>query len=142
MPFFLEFTQVFFDWSVRTPLYVSTALFSREASSLKKSLFNFVFHSLGGNTSGLRQNFCSTVVRTALVPRFFNRTYAKNFGFYIKFYWLVCQNSTVRVHRIVFMGNIFFEKKHFSICISHFRRKIFRFSAKVFQLGNQNCIGV
>ena len=39
------------------------------------------------------------------------------------------------------MGVIFFEKKHFSKCVSHFWRNLFRFSAKPFQHGNQSCIG-
>ena len=35
------------------------------------------------------------------------------FGIYAKFFWLVCQNCTLRVHRIVFTGSIFFEKNTF-----------------------------
>ena len=71
-----DFTQVSINWSVRTAIYVSTELFPGEATSLIKNIFQLVFHNLGGNFSGFWQNFSSTVVRTAYVPRFFNRTYA------------------------------------------------------------------
>ena len=37
------------------------------------------------------------------------------FGLYAKFYWLVCQNCTLSVHRIVLMGSILFEKNLFLI---------------------------
>ena len=53
-----------------------TGLFSWEATSLIKNIFQIVFHNLGGNFSGFWQIFSSTVVRTAYVPRFFSRTYA------------------------------------------------------------------
>ena len=74
--FFSDSTQISIDWSVRTALYVSTELFSGEANSLIKNIFQSVFQNLGGNFSCFWQNFSSTVVRTAFVPRFFNRTYA------------------------------------------------------------------
>ena len=32
------------------------------------------------------------------------------FGIYAEFFWLVCQHCTLRVHRIVFTGSIFFEE--------------------------------
>ena len=35
------------------------------------------------------------------------------FQLYAKFHWLVCQNCTLSVHRIVFTGGIFFEKNTF-----------------------------
>ena len=77
--FFSDSTQIFIDWSVRTALYVSTELFSGEATSLIKNIFQIVFHNLGGNFSGFWQIFSSTVVRTASVPMFFDRTYANCF---------------------------------------------------------------
>ena len=77
--FFSDSTQFSNDWSVRTALYVSTELFSGEATSFIKNNFQLVFHNLGGNFSRFWQNFSSTVVRTAYVPRFFNQTYANFF---------------------------------------------------------------
>ena len=77
--FFSDFTQVFFGWSVRTPLYASTALFPWEATSLIKNIFQIVFHILSGKFSGFRQKFSSTKIRTALVSRFFNLIYPKCF---------------------------------------------------------------
>ena len=38
-----------------------------------------------------------------------------SFGHNSKLYLLVCQNCALRVHRIVFMGSIFFEKNTFQI---------------------------
>ena len=99
---------------------------------LDKNTFPFVCHFLGGNFSGFRQNFSIRVVRTALVSRFYNLICVIFFGFHANFYWSVCENCTLRVHRIVFMGSIFFEKRHFSNCIAHFRRKFFRVSGKCF----------
>ena len=82
---------------------------------MKENTFQFVFHTLGGNFSGFRQNFSSTVVRTALVSRFLNRTRANCF-------WtlrgiLVAGLSEVysTCPRIVFMGYIFFEKTTFQV---------------------------
>ena len=68
--FFSDFTQSFIGWSVRTAPYASTRLLLWEASTLKKTLFNIVFHILGGKFSSLRQNFSSTVVKTAFFSRF------------------------------------------------------------------------
>ena len=48
------------------------------------------------------------------------------FGLYAKFYWLVCQNCTLRVHRVVFTGSIFFEKTFFHL--------YFTFLAETFQV--------
>ena len=63
---------------------------------------------------------------TGLTPTFL--------GLYAKFYWQVCQNSTLRVHRIAFTGSIFFEKKtHFYKCFSQFSRIFFWFLGKSFQ---------
>ena len=131
----------FFDWSVRIPLYLPTGLFSWKASTLKKNTFPFVFHILGANFSGCRQNFSITVVGTSLVSRFCNRIYANFFELYAKFYWLVCQNCTLRVHRIVFMGSIFFEKNTFPF-VFHILGGIFSgFWANLFQHGSWNFIG-
>ena len=41
--FLSDITQNFICWSVRTALYVSTGLFSWEASSLRKTLFKYFF---------------------------------------------------------------------------------------------------
>ena len=84
--FFSDFTQVLFGWSVRTPLYASTALFPLEATSLIKNKFQIVFHNFGGKFSGFRQNFSSKVIRTALVSSFFNRIYAIFFGIHASFF--------------------------------------------------------
>ena len=127
MPFFLEFTQISIDWSVRTSLYVSTELFSGEANSLIKNIFQIVFHNLGGKFSGFLQNFSSTVVRTAYVPRFFNRTYA-NFSRTLRFIgWSV----RTYVSTGLFSKHLLW-KKHFSKCFSEFRR-IQNFSSMVVQ---------
>ena len=68
--FFSDFTQIFFDWSVRFALYVSTELFSLEATSLKKKHFQIVYHILRCNFSGIRRKFSSTAVTTAMDSRF------------------------------------------------------------------------
>ena len=81
----------------------------------KKNTFQIVFRILDGDFSVFRQKVSSTVVRTALDSRFLIGFMPTFFGFYAKFYWLLCQNCTVRVHRIVFMGSIFFEKNTFPI---------------------------
>ena len=184
----------------------------------KKNTFQIIFRILDGDFSGFRQMFSSTVVKTALDSRFLIGILPTFFGLYAKFYRLVCRNCPLCVHRIVFMGSIFFEKKntfqivfrilegdfsgfrqdisstvvrtsldsrfligimptfyrtlrkillaglselhstcpqdcfhgkhllwkkhlHFSICISHFRRKLFRLSAKLFHHGSRNFIG-
>ena len=139
--------------SVRTPFFVSTGLFSREASSLKKKLFQMCFfwanlfkhgspnciflgflifrpiffwtprkflltglselHStcpknffrfLKNIQSAFHnfQKFSSTVVRTALMFLGFLIGLYVNFG-----------QAILCVHRIVFMGSIFFEKNTF-----------------------------
>ena len=141
MSFFLDFTQTFIDQSVRTALYVSTGLFSWEASSLKKNTFPIVLHILGGNFLGFRQIFSSTVVRTALIFRFFNRIYAsflrilrKNLLAGLSELHSTCPQDCFHRKQLQW-------KKHFSNCISHFGWKFFRFMAKVFQHGSQNCIG-
>ena len=112
----------------------------------EKNTFPNLFQIFGGNFSGLRQIFSSTVFRTAMVSRFLIGFLPTFFGLYAKFYWLVCRNCTLCVHRIVFMGSIFFEKKNtFQIIFrildgefSDFRRKLFRSSANLFQHGIQN----
>ena len=110
--FFWDSTQISINWSVRTELYVSRELFSGEATSFIKNNFQLVFHNLGGNFSRFWQNFSSTVVRTAYVPRFFNQTYANFFWTLRKILLADCQKTTLSVRRIVFMGSIFFEKKN------------------------------
>ena len=107
----------------------------------RKNTFQIVFHILGGNFSGFRHRFSSTVVRTALVSRFLIGILPIFFGVHANFYRLVCRNCTLRVHKIVSMGSIFFEKKHFSNFILHFGWRHFRFSATYFQHVSQNCIG-
>ena len=84
--------------------------FHRKQLQWKKNTFQIVFHNLDGKFSGLWQKFSSTVVRTALVSRFFNRTQVICFGFYAKIFWLICHNCTLHVHRIVFIGSNFNEK--------------------------------
>ena len=81
----------------------------------EKNNFPVVFHISGANFSSFRQNCSSTVDRTALVSRFFIRIDAIFFELFANFHWLVCQNATLRVHRIVFMGSLFFELKKFPI---------------------------
>ena len=131
--FFSDSTQISLNWSVRTALYVSTELFLGEATSLIKNLFQLVFHNLGGNFSGLWQNFSSTVVRTAYVPRFFNRTYA-NFSRTLRKILLA---SLSELHSLCpqdcFHGKHLLWKKHFSKCFSHFRLIVFWFLGKSFQ---------
>ena len=79
---------------------------------IKKNNFQFVFHNLGGNFSSFRRAISSTVVRTALVSRFFNLICAIFFGVHANFYRLVCRNCILRVHRIAILGSIFFGKKN------------------------------
>ena len=132
--FFWDSTQISINWSVRTALYVSTELFSGEANSLIKNLFQIVFHNLGGNFSGFWQSFSSTLVRTALVPRFFNRTYA-NFSRTLR---KIILAGLSELHSTCpqdcFHGkHLLWKKKHFSKCFSHFRRIVFWFLGKSFQ---------
>ena len=98
----------------------------------EKNIFPIVFHILGANFSGCRQKFSSTVVKNALDFRFLNRIYSNFFGVHAKIYWSVCQNFTLRVHRIVFHEKHLIWKKHFSICIPHFRPKFFSLLGKSF----------
>ena len=56
------------------------------------------------------------------------------------FFWQVFQNSTLRVHIIVFLVSIFFGKKHFPNCISHYRLKRLRLMSSFFKHGCRNCI--
>ena len=181
----------------------------------ENNTFWIAFHILVWIFSGFQHYFSSTLVRIALVFRFFDRNYARFFRTSRNFFWLVCRNCTLRAHGIIFMGSIFFEKntfpnvfqilggnfpgfrhyfsstvtrtalvsrfligflpiisditqisigwsvgtalyvstgsfsweapslktKHFSNYISHFGLRLFRFSAKFFQHGSQNCIG-
>ena len=141
MPIFSDFTQKYNDWSVRTALYVSTGLFSCEASSLKKNTFQIMFRILDGDFSVFRQKFSSTVVRTSLDSRFLIGFMPTFFGFYAKFYWLVCQNCTLRVHRIIFMGSIFFEKYTFPFVFHILGGNFSGFWANLFHHGIQNWIG-
>ena len=85
----------------------------------ENNTFWIAFHILVWNFSGFQHYFSSTLVRIALVFRFFNRFYAIFFGLYAKFFWLDCQNCTLRVHKIVSLWSIFFEKKtSFSLCFT------------------------
>ena len=77
----------------------------------KKNTFQILFRILDGDFSGFRQKFSSTVVRTALDSRILFGFMPSFFGFYAKLYCVVCQNCTLRVHRVVLMGSIFFEKE-------------------------------
>ena len=78
----------------------------------KNNSFQIIFRILDGDFSGFRQKFSSTVVRTALVSRFLIRFLPIFFGVHAKFFRLVCRNCTLRVHRIISMESIFFEKKN------------------------------
>ena len=53
-----------------------------------------------------------------------------SFGHQSKLYWLVFQNYTLRVHRVVFTRSIFFEKNTFPFVFHFFRRKFFGFLVK------------
>ena len=79
----------------------------------KKNTFQILFRSLDGDFSGFRRKISNTVVRNALDSRFSIGLMPVFFGIHSKVYWLVCQNCTPRVHRIVFMRSIFFEKDTF-----------------------------
>ena len=107
----------------------------------EKNNFPFVFHFLGRKFSGLQQKYSSTVIRTALVSKFFNRIYAN----FVSDFTQVLLAGLSELHctcpQDCFHGKHLLWKKHFSICISHFRLKFFRFSAKIFQRSKQNCIG-
>ena len=138
--FFSEFTQNFVGRFFRTALYLSTGLFSSEATPLKKTLFTLYFTFWVGFYRFLAK-FFSKVVRAALVSRF-------SIGF-MSFFFELCANFvswSVRTALHVSTGLCLWEasslkKKHFSNCISLLGRKHFRFSANLFQHGNQNCIG-
>ena len=107
----------------------------------EENAFPNVFHIFGGNFSGFRQNFSITVVRIALVSRFFHLICALFCGVHAIFYWSVCQNFTLRDHRIVFMGSIFFEKLTFPIVFYILGGAFSGVWANLFQHGSQNCIG-
>ena len=114
--FSFKFTQEFIGWSVShicTPR-VHRIVFMRSIFFEKHTLPN-VFQILGGNFSGFWQIFPSTVLRTALVSRFFDRICAFFSNFTEKFLsWSVrTYMCTIHVHRVVFMGCIFFEKNTF-----------------------------
>ena len=82
---------------------------------MKKNTFHIVFHYLGGNIAGLRELCFSTVARNALISGFPNWIFATfSFKFTQEFIgWSVSLICTPRVHRIVFMRSIFFEKHTF-----------------------------
>ena len=82
-----------------------------------KNTFQILFRILDGDFSAFRRHFSSTVVRTALNSRYSIGLMPVFFGIHSKIYWLVCQNCTLRVHRIVFMGSIFFERNTFQIVL-------------------------
>ena len=121
--------------------YVSTRLFSSEATSLKKTLFSLYFTFWVETFQVFEQILCCTVVRTALDSRLI-------IGI-MSIYFELCANYvswSVRSALQVSTGLCLWEasslkKKHFSNCISVLRRKHFRFSANLFQHGSQNCIG-
>ena len=141
LPIISDFTQNSLGWSVGTTLYLTTRLFSWEAPFLKKNTFQIIFRILDGDFSGFRRKISSTVVRTALVSRIFHRNYARFFRTSRKIFWLVCQNCTLRVHGIVFMGSIFFEKITFPIVFYILEGAFSGVWANLFQHGSQNCIG-
>ena len=106
----------------------------------EKNSFPIVFHILGGNFSGFRQIISITVFRTELVSRFLIG-FMLFLGLHAKFYRLVSRNCTLCVHRIVFMGSIFFEKKTLFKLYFAFWTETFQVLGKVFQHGSQNFIG-
>ena len=129
--FFLDSTQISIDWSVRTALYVSTELFSWEATSLKKNTFPFVFHILGRKLSGFRQNYSSTVIKSALVPRFsigFKPLFSDFTQFYID--WSV--RTTLYVSTGLFSWEANYLKKNTFQLIFHIWAKTFRVFVKFF----------
>ena len=97
-----------------------------------------VLHFLAGNSPGFSRIFSSTVFRTALVSRFFNRIYATFFRTLRKISLAGLSELHSTCPQDFFHEQHLLWKKHFSVCISLFRRKLFRFSAKFFQHGNQN----
>ena len=53
------------------------------------------------------------------------------FGLYAEFYWLLCQHCTLRVHRNVSMGSIFFEKNAFQFVFHIFGGNFWGFRQNV-----------
>ena len=115
--------------------------FHRKHLLWKIKSFQIIFRILDGDFSGFRQKISSTVIKTALDSRFLIGYMPTFFGVYAKFYWLVCQNTTLRAHRIVFMGRIFFEKNTLPIVFLILRGSFSGFWANLFQRGSRNCIG-
>ena len=120
-------------------LGVHMIVFIRTNVFEKKNTFQNVFHILGGNFSGFQQKFPRTVLRNALVSKFLNRTYASFFRTSRKISLAGLSELHSTCPQVCFHGkHLVWRKKPFSVCISLFRRKLFRFSAKFFQHGNQN----
>ena len=108
----------------------------------EKNAFQIVFHIFGANFSGFRQNFSIAVVRTALVSRFFHLICARFCGIHAKTFWLVCQNCSLRVHRIVFHEkHLIWKKNTLPIVFLILRGSFSGFWANLSQRGSRNCIG-
>ena len=72
-----------------------------------------VFLILRGSFSGFWANLSQRGSRNCIGFQAFQSDLCQFFiGLHAKFYWLVCQNCTLRARRIVFMGYIYFEKKN------------------------------
>ena len=129
MSIFFELCATFVSWSVRSALHVSTRLCLWEASSLKKKQFSNYISHIGRRLFRFSAKVFQHGNQNRIRFQVFNRIYAVVLRTSLQFFWLVCQNCTLRVHSLVFMGSILFEKKHFSNSFTHFRQKIFRFSS-------------
>ena len=130
---FSDFTQNFFGWSVRTALYVSTGLFSWEASSLKKTLFQLYFTFLAETFQIFDKSFPSRYSKLHWFLGFSNYIVPFFSDFAQKFIDRSVRISLYVSTGLFFMRSIFFEKKkHFSNCISEFKQKFFRFLGKSF----------
>ena len=141
MSIFFEICTTFVSWSVRSALHVSTGLFLWLASCLKKKHFFNCISYFKGKFQVFEQIFSSTVDRSALVSRFFNRIYANFFWISRKTLFAGLSELRSTCPQDCFHGKHFLWEKHFSNIFSIFRRQFFRFSANLFQHGSQKCIG-
>ena len=112
--FFGLYAKLYWQFCQNSTLRVHRIVFMGSIFFEKKH-FPFVFHILSRKFSSFRQKNSSTVIKTALFSRFFNRINANFlFGLHANFFRLVCQNCTLRVQRNVSRGCNFFDKKTFS----------------------------
>ena len=103
----------------------------------EKNTFNII---LGGNFSGFQKFFHHGSQNCIGFQVFLIGFMPISFGHHAKLYLLVCQNCTLRVHRIVFMGSIFFEKNTFPIVFHILGGNFSGFWANLVQHGGRNCI--